>query len=144
MMPWVETVNAVLGDGGKGRVPFFARRDIRYSSLLPTDTSWQQVMMVPSMDLNVILIEEQISLIVCDIPASSAQLLGRAELGLVERIIVRCGNELSESQGENEAWSELIEQGFAADTCWTTVLFERAGADAWSFRSSGLKQCNGF
>ena len=141
---WVETVNAVLGDGGKGRVPFFPRRDIRCSSLLPSDKSWQQVMVIPSMDLDVILTEEQITLIVCDIPASSAQLLGRAELGSVERIVVRCGNETSESQGENEAWPELIEQGFAAETCGTTVLFERARADAWSFRSSGLKQCNGF
>jgi len=141
---WVETVNAVLGDGGKGRVPFFPRRDVRYSSLLPSDKSGQQVMVVPSMDLDVILTEEQITLIVCDIPASSAQLLGRAELGSVERIVVRCGNEISESQGENEAWPELIEQGFAAETCGTAVLFERAGADAWSFRPSGLKQCNGF
>jgi len=92
------------------------------------------------MDLDVILTEEQITLIVCDIPASSAQLLGRAELGSVERIVVRCGNEISESQGENEAWPELIEQGFAAETCGTAVLFERAGADAWSFRPSGLSR----
>jgi FkbM family methyltransferase len=86
-VPWVETVNAVLGDSGKGRVPLFARRDIRYSSLLPTDQPWQQVMMVPSMDLNVILTEEQITVIVCNIPAPSAQLLGRAKLGPIERIL---------------------------------------------------------
>lgn len=132
-VPWVETVNAVLGDGGKGRVPFFARRDIRNSSLLPSDDPWKQVMMVPLMDLNVILTEEQITLIVCDIPTTSAQLLGRAELGSVERIIIRCGDELSQSQGENETWSELIEQGFAAEERGTAALFERAGADPWSF-----------
>ena len=142
-VPWVETVNAVLGDGGKGRVPFFARRDNRNSSLLPSDDSWKQVMMVPLMDLNVILTEEQINLIVCDIPTTSAQLLGRAELGSVERIIVRCGDEISQSQGENEVWSELIEQGFAAEERGTAALFERAGADDWSFRSSGASPMTG-
>ncbi len=138
-VPWVETVNAVLGDGGKGRVPFFARRDIRTSSLLPDDDSWKQVMMVPLMDLNVILTEEHITLIVCDLPATSAQLLGRAELGSVERIIVCRGDELSRSHGENEAWPELIEQGFAAEERGTAALFERADADAWSIRSSRVK-----
>ena len=57
----VETVNAVLAEGKKGRVPFFARRDLRTSSLLPHDRAWQQVMMVPFMDLNLILTEERIT-----------------------------------------------------------------------------------
>ena len=64
----VETINAVLAENKQGRVPFFARRDLRMSSLLPHDRSWQQVMMVPFMNLNLILEEERISLIVCDIP----------------------------------------------------------------------------
>jgi FkbM family methyltransferase len=88
-VPWVETVNAVLGDNWKGRAPFFARRDIRTSSLLLDDRSWQQVMMVPCMNLDLILTEEQITLIVCDTPTASAQLLERAELGSIERISPR-------------------------------------------------------
>lgn len=140
-VPWVETVNAVLSDGAKGRVPFFVRRDIRDSSLLPGGDSWQQVMMVPSMDLNVILTEERITLIVCDTPDTSAQLLGWAGLGSVERIIVPRGGEVASGQGGNEASSALIEQGFAAEERGTTTLFERPDADAWS--SAGLKRCSG-
>ncbi len=138
-VPWVETVNAVLGDGAKSRVPFFARHDIRESSLLPGDDAWKQVMMVPVMDLNVILTEERITLIVCDIPATAAQLLGRAELGSVERIIVPCGGESSPSQGGNEASLELIGQGFAAEERGTATLFERPDADACPFMSSKVE-----
>ncbi len=142
-VPWVETVGAALGEGGKGRIPFFAQRDLRYSSFLPSDKSEQQVMMVPSMDLNLILTEEQITLIIWDIPASPAQPLGRAKLGSVERIVVGSDNETLETQGENEAWPELTEQGFAAETYGSAVLFERAGADAWSYRPGEFMRCNG-
>ncbi len=67
-VPEVETINAVPADGKKGRTPFFSRRDLRTSSLSPHDRSWQQVIMVPFMDLNLILTEERISLIISDIP----------------------------------------------------------------------------
>jgi len=138
-VPWVETVNAVLGDGWKGRVPFFTRRDIRESSLLPGDESWQQVMMVPVMELNVILTEEQITLIICDLPATSALFLGQAELGSVERIIAARGDELSAIQDADETSSEIVKQGFATEERGATALFERKDASVRSFRSSRIK-----
>lgn len=85
----IETINAVLAEGEKGRAPFFARRDVRASSLLPADGPWQQVIMVPFMDLGLILSEERISLIVSEIPAAPANLLAQTMPGHVERIVSR-------------------------------------------------------
>ena len=109
----VETVNAVLAEGKKGRVPFFARRDLRTSSLLPHDRSWQQVIMVPFMDLNLILTDERISLIICDIPITSARLLARAELATVERILVSCGDDPAPYWDEDAMCSLLTARGYS-------------------------------
>ncbi len=133
-VPWIETINAVLGDGWKGRVPFFARHDIRTSSLLPDDCSWQQTMMVPCMDLNLILTEEQITLIVCEIPTASAQLLACAELESVERILVSSGDDPSERREQNEVRSLLAGQGFDAEERGAALLFGRANASREYFR----------
>ncbi len=124
----VEIVNAVLAEGKKGRVPFFARRDLRTSSLLPHDRSWQQVIMVPFMDLNLILIEERISLVICDIPVASARLLAQAELGRVERIVVGCGGEPALCWDEDALCTGLVARGYATGPCDTgqaSVLFSR-------------------
>ncbi len=137
-VPWVETINAVLGDGWKGRVPFFARHDIRTSSLLPDDCSWQHTMMVPCMDLNLILTEEQITLIVCEIPTASAQ-LQCAELGSVERILVSSGDDPSERREQNEVRSLLAGQGFDAEERGAALLFGRANANREYFRPAKIR-----
>ena len=124
----VETINAVLAVGKKGRVPFFARRDLRTSSLLPHDRSWQQVMMVPFMDLNLILTEERISLIICDVPVVSARLLAQAELGQVERILVDCGEEPDQCWEDDGIGTLLVARGYSAERSGTAVLFRRDGA----------------
>jgi FkbM family methyltransferase len=124
----VETVNAVLAEGKKGRVPFFARRDLRTSSLLPHDRSWQQVIMVPFMHLNLILTEERISLVICDIPLASARMLARAELATVERILINCGDEPEQCWEANSLCSLLAARGYAFgphDTGQSSVLFSR-------------------
>lgn len=137
-VPWVETINAVLGDGWRGRVPFFARADIRTSSLLPDDCSWQHTMMVPCMDLNLILTEEQITLIVCEIPTASAQ-LQCAELGSVERILVSSGDDPSERREQNEVRSLLAGQGFDAEERGAALLFGRANASREYFRPAKIR-----
>ncbi|MFQ5567387.1 MAG: hypothetical protein ACE5EU_13620 [Paracoccaceae bacterium] len=124
----VETVNAVLAEDRKGRVPFFARRDLRTSSLLPHDRSWQQVIMVPFMDLNLILTEERISLIICEIPVFSARLLARAELATVERILVDCGDEPELCWQDDALCSLLTARGYVTGPGHTgqgSVLFSR-------------------
>ena len=90
--------------------------------------------MVPCMDLNLILTEEQINLIVCEIPTASAQLLACAELGSVERILVSSGDDPSERWEQNEVCSLLAGQGFDVEECGTTRLFGRAMASREYFR----------
>jgi FkbM family methyltransferase len=102
-VPWVESINAVLGHDLRGRVPFFARRDIRTSSLTPHDSPWERAMMVPRMDLDLILTEEKISLIICEAPIASAQLLKCVKHGSVERILVSNGNGVSGHRREATA-----------------------------------------
>jgi len=121
----VETVNAVLTDNRTGRVQFFSRQDTRSSSLLPEDGEWEQVMRVPCMDLNLILAEEKISLIVCEIPTATAQLLECAELGLVERILVDSGDAQSKSSEASNVNDLLTERGFATETPEAAGLFGR-------------------
>lgn len=134
-VPWVETVNAVLADGKLGRAPFFARRDPRTSSLLPDNGPWEQTLLVPCMDLNLILKEEQISLLICDIPCASAPLTAVTELGSVERILVNGGDNLAHYRAENEVRSLLAEQGFASEKRGGAALLERPGAEVWSVRA---------
>jgi inner membrane protein len=135
----IETLNAVLADGKKGRVPFFARRDLRTSSLVPHDRSWQQVMMVPFMDVNLILTEEQISLIVCDIPVATAQLLAQAELATVDRILIDCGEEYDEAWEEDGVCTLLSARGYAAEIGGTAVLFRRETPARRAGHATGLE-----
>jgi FkbM family methyltransferase len=131
-VPWVETVNAVLADGRMGGAPFFSRSDIRTSSLLPEDGPWIKPMLVPGIDLNLILIEEQISLVICDIPGASAQLLAWAGLGLVDRILINSGdNPAEKDQVGKEVCPLLAVKGFAAENHGDITLFERQGTEAW-------------
>ncbi|HUV32730.1 MAG TPA: hypothetical protein VMW31_04090, partial [Devosiaceae bacterium] len=124
-VPWVETVNAILGESFKARVPFFARHDLRDSSLMPDDGAWKQLMMIPCMDLNLILIEEEISAIVCDIPNASTQLLALGGFGSVERILVSPGGNLSPCEADADLAAVLAAEGFVAEARDTATLFSR-------------------
>ena len=123
----IEVVNAVLAEGKTGRVPFFARRDIRTSSLLPHDRSWQQVMMVPFMDLNLILAEERISLVVSEIPVGSAELLARAELDRVERVLLNVSDDSAAAWADGGICALLVARGYVPEVSGTAVLLSRAG-----------------
>lgn len=127
-VPWVEVVNAVLGAGRTGRVPFFIQRDIRASSLLPVNETWDHAMIVPLIDLNLILEEERINLIICDIPATSMQLLAQADLWSVDRILVNRTDAEEESEKETDAWFPLTRQGFTAERYGSSILFSRSSA----------------
>ncbi|MCH8166950.1 MAG: hypothetical protein IIC03_03355 [Proteobacteria bacterium] len=125
---WVETVNAVLGTGLKGRLPFFARHDTRTSSLLPDECSWQRVMMIPCMDLNLILAEEKISLVICEIPSGAVALLASANLSTVDRILVGSGDDVLTFGEANDVLPLLTEKGFEAERSGATLRFDRAEA----------------
>lgn len=122
---WVETVNAVLAEGKKGRVPFFARRDITASSLLPHDQPWQQVMMVPFMDLELILAEERITLVVSEIPLEAAAPLGSVDLHEVERILLACEGEAARCWEDEGLYAQLARRGFVPEPGTGAVLFRR-------------------
>jgi len=123
---WVEPVNAVLGHGQRGRTPFFARNDIRASSLLPDDCTWQMAMVVPCMELNLILTEERISLVVFEIPSGGADLLANAELGGVDRILVSCGDDVFGKAENDEIREALAGRGYEMEEAGNALMFGRA------------------
>jgi FkbM family methyltransferase len=111
-VPEVETLNAVLADGNRGRVPFFARRDPRESSLIPDDEAWQKVVVVPFMDLSLILTEEQISLVICEIPRRAARMISTSRIDRVERFLVDCGDDFPAWWQEGEFCAEIAARGY--------------------------------
>jgi FkbM family methyltransferase len=122
----VETINAVLAVGKKGRIPFFAQHDPRTSSLMPDDQSRQQAMMVPVMDLNMILAEERINLIICDTPIAPAQLLAQAELGLVDRILLHLGTDAAQCWDGDGICTQLAAHGYFPEQSGNAILLRRS------------------
>jgi len=125
-VPWVETINAVVTGSGTGRVPFFSRRDLRASSLVPEHGAWRHVMLVPMMDLNLMLTEERISLVIHNLPQSPVRLLSHAALGSVERILVAYAD--TADAEDAEGLPSLTGRGYGAMRSGAAVLFERGAA----------------
>lgn len=112
----VEVLHAVLAAGQRGRTPFFIHRDMRESSLLPDDRAWQHVAMVSYMDINLILAEEAITLIVCDIPVGTMALMTAADLSSVRRILFTTGRPPAGLHDQEELCSDLAQRGFGCLT----------------------------
>lgn len=125
-VPWVETINALPAVGVRGRGGFFARHDIRASSVLPDDCSWELAMMIPCMDLNLILAEERISLLICEIPSAGAPLLAEANLKSVDRILVSCGDDCFGLSENAEIREVLAERGYDIEETGQALTFTRA------------------
>ena len=122
----VETINAVLAVGMKGKVPFCAQRDPRTSSLVPHSQLLPQAMMVPFMDLNMILTEERISLIICDTPTAPAQLLAQADLGQVDRILLNTSADAAQCQNGDGVSAQLIVRGYSPEPSGAATLLRRS------------------
>jgi len=122
---WIETVNAVPTNGEFGRVPFFARRDLRRSSLAPDDGDWDTVMRVPTMNLELVLSDARTDLLVCDMSASMLAVLEDADLACVDRILVSVDGDGQGFLSENQTAEYLRLLGFSARVHGTAVLFDR-------------------
>jgi FkbM family methyltransferase len=124
----VETINAVLAVGKKGKIQFCPQRDPRTSLLTPHNQSRQQAMMVPFIDLNMILAEERINLIICDTPTPPAQLLAQAELGQVDRILLNYGNDVAQCWDRDGVCTQLVARGYYPEPSGTAILLRRSVA----------------
>lgn len=131
-VPWVETINAVLDNGRSGEAPVFGARDRDKSQHRPQGP---QMAMVPRMDLNLILAEERISLIVCDLTDGIRRLLAEASLGKVARILVRADGGIPAGGSgmpptEGGLLAVLADGGFDMESRGPALLFDRAGHSA--------------
>lgn len=131
---WVEILNGIPAEGGRGRVPFFARHDVRASSLVPDDGPWRQVMLVPSVDLELILAEEEIGLIVAEDGAGLAPVLAQADLARVDRMVLGSVAVSGGSTEERTLASFLAAAGFEAEQVGAATAFGRAELDPGHLR----------
>lgn len=118
-VPWVETLHTVLTRNLAGRARF-----VRWLG----DAAEGKTAMVPCMDLNLILREEAISLIVCDIPGTSTRLIAQADLGTVKRILIETGDRAGSDAACNQARAALTAKGFESSASGSVLVFERRGA----------------
>ena len=122
----VEILNGIPVDGDRGRIPLFARHDVRASSLVPDDGPWRQVMLVPGVDLGLILGEEQISLVVAQDGAGLAPILVNTDLASVDRMVLGATDMVAGSD-ESEALASLLPAaGFKAERAGAAMMFGRA------------------
>lgn len=124
---WVETANGVLSTEATGLIPFYPSRDFRDSSLLHKSRT-DLPMLVPCLDLNLILTDEQINLIICSLPETPIALLAEAELDRVERILVDCSASRIASPDEAKFAAMMVERGFIVRSMDQVLLFERVEA----------------
>ncbi len=125
---WVEAVNAILTHDAGKRVPFYPQSDIRESSIMPSEGPSGQVMLVPSMDLNLILAEERIDTIVCEIPGASIRFLAEADLSNVRRIVIDCSAPAGECPDHVDILIEMTKQGFDLGSEGGVMVFKRSEA----------------
>ena len=88
--------------------------------------------MVPFMDLNLILTEERISLVICDIPVASAQLLAQVELEQVNRILLDYGGNVAQCWEGSRVCIQLVARGYYPEPSGTAIMLRR-----FSTRRSG-------
>jgi FkbM family methyltransferase len=122
----VETINAVLAVGKKGKIPFCAQRDPRTSSLMPPNQLRRRAMMVPFVDLNMILAEERISSIICDTPTAPEQLLAQADLRRVDRILLNIGKDAAQCPAGDGVCTQLVARGYHPEPSRAAILLRRS------------------
>jgi len=125
---WVEAVNAILTHEAGKRVPFYSRPDIRDSSILPSQIVADELVLVPTMDLNLILAEERVDTIVCEIPGASMRFLAEADLSHVRRIVLDCSASADECPDHVDILVEMTKKGFDLVSEGGVIVFERSEA----------------
>jgi hypothetical protein len=126
-VPWVDTLNVVPASGRVGIAPVLLRDDPTRSSMLPDEGVWCDAALVPFVDLGLVLSDEKIDVILCDLPASALKMIAEADLAPARRILARVGGQSLQFWQDGEAGAALKEQGFAARSFGSVVLMERGG-----------------
>lgn len=122
---WIEALNAFPAVATRGRIPYFTRHDPRDSSLRPEEGHWRRVSLAPMIDLRLVLADAGITMIVWDGPVSAAHLLTEADLGPVERILVRADERVTDTCMMDRAWTPLRRRGFTTSDPGPAYLLRR-------------------
>lgn len=125
--------------GRKGCGPVFLRADFRRSSRSPGGSPWQAMGMAPFLPINVILADQQIDLVVCDLPFGAANILTSADLKGVDRILLTRQPDTVTAQ---ELDDSLAVRGFFSDPQCSqgrTTLYRRLQTGRWRAESAGAE-----
>lgn len=126
----VRRVNAVLTNAPEATATFYLRRDFWMGSLSAEPNAWTSTVEVPTMPFDVLLRDEAINLVICDVEGAEADLFEGADLAAVDRIFVETHDHVTGLSGVRRLFSCLGAHGFVYDprhSVGSVVLFQRLG-----------------
>jgi FkbM family methyltransferase len=127
----VRRVNAVLTNETAKSATFYLRRDFWMGSLSPAPNPYVGTVEVPALNLDVLLREERIDLIVCDVEGAETELFEGADLSGVDRIFLEMHDHVTGLSGVRRLFTTMTQHGFVYDprhSLGSVVLFQRLGA----------------
>ena len=126
----IRRLNAVLTNAPVANATFYIRRDFWMGSLAPTPNPYRDTVEVATLGLDILLREEAITLIVCDIEGAEDGLFDGADLSGVDRIYLETHDHVTGLAGIRRLFATMAEQGFVYDprhSRGSVVLFQRLG-----------------
>jgi FkbM family methyltransferase len=128
----VERRNAVLTNEACRSVSFYLRDDFWMGSLMPEPNPYHSTIEVPTLSLNELLRDEDISLIVCDVEGAEATLFDDADLSRVGRVFLELHDHVTGLLRVGHIFRVLAEKGFIYDprhSNGSVVLFRKVGPE---------------
>lgn len=107
---------------------FYIRRDFWMSSMLETQGPYEDVISLPSQNIDDFLVRNRVNVLVMDIEGAERELLGSAALDGVERIFLELHDHLYGLAGVHDIFRTMTERGFIYDprnSSGPCVLFTR-------------------
>jgi FkbM family methyltransferase len=126
----VRRINAVLTNEDRESATFYLRRDFWMGSLAPEPNPYIGTVEVPTMNLDILLREEAIDLIVCDVEGAETVLFQGADLSGVDRIFLEMHDHVTGLSGVRGLFATMADHGFVYDprhSLGSVVLFQRLG-----------------
>lgn len=124
----VDRVNAVFANDDRTEQVVYLREDFWMTSISPEPEAFVSTVTVPVFRLDPFLAQERIDLLICDIEGGEVDLLSRAELPHVDRILVEVHDHLTGLRGVRRMISALLDKGFGLDPRYSVnsvMLFRR-------------------
>jgi len=120
--------HGLITAGKPATYPFYIRRDFWMSSLMEAQGPYQDVIQIPSLDLDSLVSEHNINVLVMDIEGAERQLLGAALLHNIDRVFLELHDHLYGLAGVKDVFLAMLTRNFSYDprnSSGACVVFSR-------------------